>query len=219
MPHRSVDSALVWARGQRTFASGMCLRFVRTCYKVPPKYRTAAIAWSKTRYRHTSVPPRGVPVWWTGGSRGFGHVAISAGDGFVISTDSGGRGQVGRTSIRRITTAWGQTYRGWTEDINGVRVFVPSAGRPPTAVVDASAVATMFRHQRTHPAVLVIQRALAAEVGLDFSSAPGRAGPHTRNAYKKWQLRLGFIGDDADGIPGFTSLRRLGLKRGFGVVR
>jgi hypothetical protein len=127
MAYRSVSSALSWAIAQRCFPTGMCLKFVRTCYNVEPKYATAAIAWSKTRYRHSTTAPNGVPVWWTGGSRGFGHVAISAGGGFVISTDTAGRGRVGRTSIAHITSSWGQTYRGWTEDINAVRVYRPAA--------------------------------------------------------------------------------------------
>jgi hypothetical protein len=222
MATRSVSSALLWARSQRSFPTGMCLKFVRTCYNVPPQYATAAIAWSKTKYRHGSTPPKGVPVWWTGGSRGFGHVAISAGGGYVISTDSGGRGRVGRTSIAHITRAWGQTYRGWTEDINRVRVYSPG-GRGTRAttnpVVDASAVAALFRRRQKHGAVLMIQRALAAEVGLDFASGPGVPGPRTKAAYKKWQRKLGYRGADADGIPGYTSLRRLGDRHGFGVVQ
>jgi hypothetical protein len=206
----------------------MCLKFVRTSYNVPPQYATAAIAWSKTKYRHSSIPPKGVPVWWTGGSRGFGHVAISAGGGYVISTDSGGRGRVGRTSIRHITRAWGQTYRGWTEDINRVRVYRPdgsgsgdsgSGRRRMSSVLDASAMERLFRRGQKHSAVLVIQRALAAEVGLDFSTGPGTPGRRTRAAYAKWQRKLGFRGDDADGIPGYTSLKRLGDRHGFGVVR
>lgn len=235
MAIRTPQSALGWARSQRTFASGMCLKFVRTSYNVSPKYASAAIAWNKSKFRHSSTPPKGVPVWWTGGSRGFGHVAISDGGGFVISSDTGGKGRVGRTSIRRITKTWNQTYRGWTEDINGVRVYRPAstagAGKPaqpkrpaqaarasrPT--VSASAVATMFRRGQKHAAVLVIQRALAAEVGLDFSSGPGVPGPRTKAAYRKWQQKMGFRGNDADGIPGFTSLDRLGRKRGFGVTR
>jgi hypothetical protein len=220
MAHRSLQSALSWARAQDKFETGMCLRFVRTCYKVDSKYASAAIAWSKTRYRHSSVPPKGVPVWWTGGTRGFGHVAISDGGGYVISTDTGGKGRVGRTSIRHITNAWSQTYRGWTEDINGVRVFTSAISKASTAVLDASVVAGKFQNgARNDAAVLVVQRALAAEVGLDYSSGPGTAGPRTKAAYKKWQQKLGFTGADADGIPGFVSLSRLGAKRGFGVVR
>lgn len=220
MAHRSPKSALSWAKAQDKFQSGMCLRFVRTCFKVDGKYATAAIAWSKTRYRHKSVPPKGVPVWWTGGSRGFGHVAISDGGGYVISTDTGGKGRVGRTSIKHITNAWGQTYRGWTEDINGVRVLTSSVSKAATPVLDASVIAAKFKNgAKNDPAVLLVQRALAAEVGLDYSSGPGTPGPRTKAAYKKWQQRLGFTGADADGIPGYLSLSRLGAKRGFGVVR
>jgi hypothetical protein len=219
MAYRSTQSALGWAKAQRSFPTGICLKFVRTCYNVQPKYATAAIAWSKTKYRHRSTPPKGVPVWWTGGSRGFGHIAISDGGGYVISTDTGGKGRVGRTSIANITRAWGQTYRGWTEDINGIRVHWPSGSRPSTPVLDVSAVATMFRRGTRSSAVLIIQRALAIEVGLDFSNSPGTPGPRTKTAYKKWQQRLGFRGADADGIPGYTSLHRLGTKRGFGVIR
>jgi hypothetical protein len=221
MATRSVGSALAWARSQRSFPTGMCLKFVRTCYNVQPAYATAAIAWSKTRYRHASTPPKGVPVWWTGGSRGFGHVAISAGGGYVISTDAGGRGRVGRTSIAHITNAWGQTYRGWTEDINRIRVYSPGnrSGGAMSSVVDASAVAALFRRRQRHGAVLMIQRALAAEVGLDYSSGPGVPGPRTKAAYKEWQRKLGFRGADADGIPGYTSLRHLGARHGFGVIR
>jgi hypothetical protein len=219
MANRSAQSALGWAKAQRSFHTGMCLKFVRTCYNVQPKYATAAIAWRKTRYRHRSTPPKGVPVWWTGGSRGFGHIAISDGGGYVISTDTGGKGRVGRTSIKHITRAWGQTYRGWTEDINGVRVYLPSTSKPSAPILDASEVATMFRRGTRSNAVLIIQRALATEVGLDFSNSLGTPSPRTKAAYKKWQQRLGFRGADADGIPGYTSLHRLGTKRGFGVVR
>jgi hypothetical protein len=77
----------------------------------------------------------------------------------------------------------------------------------------------MFRTRTKSNAVLIIQKALAVEVGLDFSSGPGIPGPRTRKAYAAWQRRLGFRGDDANGIPGYTSLLRLGTKRGFGVVR
>lgn len=38
----------------------------------------------------------------------------------------------------------------------------------------------------------------------------GSFGSTTVTAYAKWQRRLGYSGKDADGIPGMTSLRRLG---------
>lgn len=68
------------------------------------------------------------------------------------------------------------------------------------------------------PHVLVVQKALAREVGLDYSSGPGYYGPLTTAAWTRWQERLGFFGDDADGKPGRVSLPELARKYGFEVT-
>ncbi|MFF8638213.1 peptidoglycan DD-metalloendopeptidase family protein [Streptomyces pilosus] len=65
--------------------------------------------------------------------------------------------------------------------------------------------------------VLVVQKALAAAVGLDFSSGPGVFGRLTQDAYAKWQRHLGFSGAQADGVPGEASLKKLGDSFGFKV--
>ncbi|MFF3940451.1 peptidoglycan DD-metalloendopeptidase family protein [Streptomyces phaeofaciens] len=65
--------------------------------------------------------------------------------------------------------------------------------------------------------VLVVQKALAAAVGLDFSSGPGVFGRLTQDAYAKWQRHLGFSGAQADGIPGEVSLKKLGDRFDFKV--
>lgn len=65
--------------------------------------------------------------------------------------------------------------------------------------------------------VLIVQKALAAAVGLDFSSGPGVFGRLTQDAYARWQRHLGFSGAQADGIPGEVSLRKLGERFGFEV--
>lgn len=62
--------------------------------------------------------------------------------------------------------------------------------------------------------VLLVQKALAAKVGLNYSSGPGTFGPATKAAYKKYQQSLGYSGSDADGIPGKSSLIRLGESSG-----
>lgn len=36
--------------------------------------------------------------------------------------------------------------------------------------------------------------------------------------YRQWQVKLGYKGKDADGVPGETSLKKLGRKHGFEVV-
>lgn len=66
--------------------------------------------------------------------------------------------------------------------------------------------------------VLLIERALKAEGLLSSQWVDGSFGSKTVTAYAAWQRRLGYSGSDADGIPGKTSLTRLGDKHGFTVV-
>lgn len=46
----------------------------------------------------------------------------------------------------------------------------------------------------------------------------GSFGSATKDAYARWQRRLNYSGSAADGIPGRTSLTKLGAKHGFDVV-
>lgn len=70
-----------------------------------------------------------------------------------------------------------------------------------------------------HPGdIRPIEIALRAEGLLPAKWAhDGYAGTMTRKAYAKWQKELGYTGKDADGIPGRTSLTKLGSKHGFRV--
>jgi hypothetical protein len=69
--------------------------------------------------------------------------------------------------------------------------------------------------------VIWVQRALVLE-GLLSDSDPrwgrGAFGSMTKDAYTIWQRRLGYVGADANGVPGQTSLTKLGTKWGFRVV-
>jgi peptidoglycan hydrolase-like protein with peptidoglycan-binding domain len=65
--------------------------------------------------------------------------------------------------------------------------------------------------------VLVLQKALAKAVGLDYSSGPGNFGPRTQKAYAAWQRKCGFPPDRANGRPELESLKELGSKYGFAV--
>lgn len=71
----------------------------------------------------------------------------------------------------------------------------------------------------THRAdVLVVERALRAEGLLAADYVDGSFGSLTVNAYARWQKHLGYSGTAADGIPGMTSLKKLGDRHGFAVV-
>lgn len=69
--------------------------------------------------------------------------------------------------------------------------------------------------------VIWVQNALVLEGILGASDkrwGRGAFGTMTVAAYATWQRRLGYSGSDADGIPGMTSLSKLGAKWGFHVV-
>lgn len=65
--------------------------------------------------------------------------------------------------------------------------------------------------------ILIVQKALAKEVGLDYSSGPGVFGPATEAAYKRWERKLKWA--KVNGIADMKTLRELGKKHGFTVSR
>lgn len=67
--------------------------------------------------------------------------------------------------------------------------------------------------------VKIVEAALSKEGLLDAKYVDGAYGTKTIDAYKQWQQKLGYSGNDADGIPGATSLSALGKKYGFNVVK
>lgn len=85
-------------------------------------------------------PPRGVPVAFKGGSRGFGHRAESLGNGKIRSTDMSDDGlryqpgNVGTTTLANIERAMGVSYLGWSETITSLPIPLPPAPAPATPV-------------------------------------------------------------------------------------
>lgn len=134
---RTPEQAIAWTHqrglipdesGRPVGAAGWCKRETRSAYGVPSDgSKDAAEAFRRTQRRHSTatVPPRGAVMWWTGGRNGHGHVAISLGDGTIRTTDLPTSGRWGTVTRTRPVTDWGLTYVGWSEDIDGVRVFVP----------------------------------------------------------------------------------------------
>jgi hypothetical protein len=108
---------------------GMCLMWARQMARIPPKYPNATVA-ARNAPRKMGTPPAGTFVYWTGGSRGFGHIAISAGGGYVFSTDYPKRNRVGRAKITAITRGWRQKYVGWSDECNEVRLRSSPSPKP-----------------------------------------------------------------------------------------
>ncbi|MBU8549801.1 N-acetylmuramoyl-L-alanine amidase [Streptomyces sp. Babs14] len=70
----------------------------------------------------------------------------------------------------------------------------------------------------TYAGVRTVEAALVDEGLLSKTYSDGHFGTTTITAYAAWQRRLGYRGNDADGIPGRTSLERLGDRHGFTVT-
>jgi hypothetical protein len=113
------------AVGARGVWRHLCLGFVRTRFGLPKVESSAIEAWrlAQHKHRYDRHPPAGVPVFWSGGSRGHGHVAVSLGHGMIVSTDIPYTGHVARTYLSAPGRRWGLRYLGWTEDLEGVRIY------------------------------------------------------------------------------------------------
>lgn len=136
-PTRTGKKAVEWAAAQVKKPSlnwnNLCLMFVRSCFGVAAKEPNAKKAWENSKYKHKETDsakiPVGVPVFYKTKTVNW-HVVISAGDGgMCYSSDVGGKGKIGRIGIQALAKAWGITLLGWTEDLNGVRVYTPP--KPP----------------------------------------------------------------------------------------
>jgi hypothetical protein len=103
---------------------GQCLGWSREQADIPSRYVDAATAWEHATGRHAGdpTPPKGAAVYWTGGSGGHGHIAISVGNGMVRSSDAGGSGVVATISLKQLSREWHLTYVGWADTINGYRI-------------------------------------------------------------------------------------------------
>jgi hypothetical protein len=95
---RTVEQAIAWM--QRSMPSGApgepvlnaCERYMNLSYGIGGGYPTALAHWAAPgpRTAGMSTPPRGALVFWRSGNPA-GHVALSLGNGQVISTDFDGR--------------------------------------------------------------------------------------------------------------------------------
>ncbi|MPY47173.1 N-acetylmuramoyl-L-alanine amidase [Streptomyces acidicola] len=99
------------------------------------------------------------------------------------------------------------------------------APKPAKPTVDLSKLVTAARSNPaasgtpvTYSGVRTVEAALVDAGLLAKKYSDGHYGTATVDAYAKWQRRLGYTGRDADGIPGKTSLTKLGAKHGFNVV-
>lgn len=124
------------AEASLIFGVAMCAKWTRTMFGFPATGDVdkdgdvdAVDAWKAAKSKHPGdmEPPAGVPVYWGGGSKGFGHVAVSIGKGKVRTIDWPVAGKVGTASIAEITRRWGLPYFGWSDDWAGRMIGYPKS--------------------------------------------------------------------------------------------
>jgi hypothetical protein len=107
----------------------------------------------------------------------------------------------------------------------GDKPQVPTLPPPQVPVVDLSKLVAAAKSDParsgtpvTYSGVRTVEAALVDAGLLAKRYSDGHFGSATVDAYAKWQRKLGYSGSAADGIPGKTSLKKLGDKYGFTVV-
>lgn len=123
MVAQSAKKATDNAKRYTTCQPGQCLKYTRTWLEIGSYYGDATTAWKNAAKKHTDRnPPAGAPVFWTGGNKGYGHAALSLGNGKIRTTDAPSSGKVTTQDLSWPANAWGLKYAGWTEDVNKVTI-------------------------------------------------------------------------------------------------
>lgn len=111
-----------------------CLAVTQKVFGVAPFAESAQIAWSwnNTKHQDRNLPDGCfVPIWWTGGYKNYGHVAIAKRTGNRIQIWSSPytrkpffdyfEGELNVT-IDTVSRIYSISYAGWTETMNTTRV-------------------------------------------------------------------------------------------------
>ena len=111
-----------------------CLAVAQRTFNVAPFAESAQIAWSwnNTKHQDRNLPDGCfVPIWWTGGYKNYGHVAIAKRTGNRIQIWTSPythkpyfdyfEGELNAT-IDTVSRIYSVVYAGWTETMNTTRV-------------------------------------------------------------------------------------------------
>ena len=111
-----------------------CLAVTQKVFGVAPFAESAQIAWSWNNTKHQDRNlPEGcfVPIWWTGGYKNYGHVAVAKRTGNRIQIWTSPythkpyfdyfEGEL-NTTIDTVSRIYSVVYAGWTETMNTTRV-------------------------------------------------------------------------------------------------
>lgn len=199
-------------------------------------YTPAGADWFRGKGQWGHIPKVGALAYFYSSSQGrIHHVAVVAkvnSDGTFITVegntnDNGSATGNGVYMLRR--SGVGGSNGGFGYPKFKVAPVSPPVSNPQGLVV---AVHTLVAAAEKDPArsashsspwareaVKIVEMALVSEKLMDLGQVDGRYGTIAKEAYKKWQVKLGYKGADADGVAGFNSLKALGAKHGFEVIK
>lgn len=200
--------------------SGWCEKFVRQAFGFPARYSSALKAWNATKHRHGDInnAPAGVPIFWrlhpANPNYGLGHVALSVGGGYCISTSVGPGRSIGKVGIATLTRSWGMTPLGWTEDYHGRRVHTPAkpaparpgsrrSGRVPHTKITVTADGVFGRYTAE-----ALQK-LLRDAGHRGHAIDGQFGPASVRSLQQFLRDRGQRGHAIDGVWGPATTRSL----------
>lgn len=134
MVSQSASETLANCSATKTCSPGYCLWQCQEWLESPHAYPDASSQWRASKHQHPGNgmdAPAGAPIFWTGGSHGYGHIAIADGTGKCWSTDQQSSGKVALVPISEIKSDWGLPIAGWTEDIADVLIpYLANGGNP-----------------------------------------------------------------------------------------
>lgn len=139
----SVSQAIQNAKNTASWAVGMCDNFVANMYGYSNSgYDSASVQWASmpanVKHPGDTNPPQGALVFWGGG---YGHVAISDGQGGIYSTDIPSAGTVSHVAGDYPSRVWGKPYLGWSEPyFSGQTDTISGAGSPISGVTPTTDV-------------------------------------------------------------------------------
>lgn len=121
---QTAQQAIDNANAQGTCDPGYCLRYVRTWLEIPSLEQTAFLAWQSAIGKHPGDknPPDGAPVFWQSSASGSGAGHIALVRKTDMRTTDKPTGKVGNDDGSWPRVQWGQSYLGWAEGFNGVRI-------------------------------------------------------------------------------------------------
>lgn len=167
--------------------AGLCLQFTRTVFNVGPLYGSAIAAWRGAQHRHTGRPPRGavVPVYFRTPSP-YRHVCVALGSGKVVSTN-GAKISLWK-DIDQVAELFRGPYLGWSEDLNGVRVYSPAPVRTVrvTGVWDAATTKALQRRFGTTVDGTISGQVRTAANKNVASLRPGTTGSRLVLGMQRW---------------------------------